>query len=100
MSDSTVANVNGFIGRPIGTLMLEGKEQGIAAFEPISEDAARSDATKTYLAAFELLAAEDPKAKQSFAAVVGTYEDDPLANYHLQRLLAGESGVRIVLPGK
>ena len=38
-------------------------------------------------------------AAQAFAAVVGSYGEDPLATFHLKRLLAGEKGVDIVLSG-
>jgi adenylate cyclase len=33
----------------------------------------------------------------SFAALVGKYADDPLAGFHLKRLLNGAKGVRMQL---
>ena len=45
------------------------------------------------------LEAGDPAASQAFAAIVGQDGEDPLATFHLKRLLSGESGVRIVLGG-
>jgi adenylate cyclase len=33
----------------------------------------------------------------AFAALVGTHADDPLASYHLRRLLNGGKGIRIEL---
>jgi adenylate cyclase len=100
VSENTVEHIDNFKGRPIGTLMLKGKEKGIVAFEPISDQSAQSDATNNYVEAFELMAIEDPKAKQSFATHVGSVESDTLATFHLQRLLIGETGVKIVLSGK
>jgi len=36
-------------------------------------------------------------AAQAFAALVGEVGDDPLASFHLRRLLTGESGIEIDL---
>lgn len=66
----------------------------------LSSDAAESPATIAYMSAYELLSKGDSGASQAFAAVVGEYGDDPLATFHLQRLLAGETGVEIVLSEK
>ena len=68
---------------------------GAACFPP-----AKSSATIAYMSAYELLSKGDSGASQAFAAVVGEYGDDPLATFHLQRLLAGETGVEIVLSEK
>jgi len=47
-----------------------------------------------------LLEADDPKARQAFAALVGQYDEDPLTMFHLGRLLAGETGAEIELTEK
>ena len=84
-----------FAGRPIGDLVLRGRAEPMRAYEPLPE-ARRADAT-AYARAFEKLEAKDPTAIAAFAALVGERPDDPLAQYHLRRLLNGASGVRLDL---
>ena len=57
-----------------------------------TDEQAESPATEAYLQAYAKLEANDPGASQAFAAVVGQYGEDPLATFHLKRLLAGEKG--------
>lgn len=97
VSGATVEGCPTFHGRPIGTLVLKGKTEGIPAFEPMTETAAASPATETYRRAFGLLA-EDPTA----AAVLfdGLAAHDPLADFHRRRLARGETGERIVFTEK
>ena len=66
----------------------------------LDPDDAKSDATQSYLNAYELLEAADPGAKQAFAAVVGLHGEDPLAMFHLQRALAGECSAHIAFSEK
>lgn len=99
VSVETVRLVPNFCGRPIGTLMLKGKEQGIEAFEPLIAADSRSKGMDSYRKAFELLAAGDPSAIQGFAACVSAHSGDNLATFHLKRLLAGQTGPVIALSG-
>ena len=100
VSADTVEQIPDFSGRSVGILKLKGKRDGVHVFEPLSPEAAESPATIAYMSAYELLCKGDSGASQAFAAVVGEYGDDPLATFHLQRLLAGETGVEIVLSEK
>lgn len=100
VSESVVAAIPDFSGRPIGTLLLKGKSQALRCFEPLVRETAESPATLAYEEAFALLEAEDPKARQAFAALVGRYGEDSLSLFHLGRLLAGETGVEIELSAK
>jgi len=59
-----------------------------------SASAATADA---YGAAVEKLAAGDGGALAAFASLVGATPDDPLANFHLRRLLNGQTGVGVDL---
>ena len=71
------------------------------AYEALSEDAFQSHQTAAYVAAYERLADDDAAgARQAFATLVGQYGDDPLALFHLQRLLGGKTSVRIELTAK
>lgn len=90
---STVRQCPGFSGRPVGELVLKGKEEATLAFEPLptgSGDAA-------YLAAYELMAAGDDRAAAAFAVLAA---QDPLAAFHRRRLERGETGIRVVLADK
>jgi adenylate cyclase len=101
VSATTVAEIPGFCGRPVGELVLKGREAGLMAYEPLSEDIFQSLQTAAYLAAYEKLAKGDASgARQAFAGLVGQYGDDPLALFHLQRLLAGRASTRIELSDK
>ena len=95
VSADTVASIPDFVGRPIGRLVVKGKTNLIQAFEPLDE--APSEALEAYLAAFRKLEGGDPECLQSFASYVATYGADPLASFHLKRLLAGEIGATIHL---
>jgi adenylate cyclase len=99
VSGETVAHIPDFVGRPIGTLMLKGKEKGIEAFEPLNPEIGRSRTITSYQEAFKLLVSGDPTAVQRFAACVGANGDDTLATFHLRRLLAGQTGPVICLGG-
>jgi adenylate cyclase len=100
VSADTVARIPGFTGRPVGTLILKGKEQGIKAFEPWDAESGEGAALAAYLDAFAKLEARDAGAVQSFATFVGAHGDDPLATFHLKRLLAGETGTTVTFASK
>jgi adenylate cyclase len=100
IGESVVALMPKFTGRPVGTLLLKGKTQSLRCFEPQTVARAGTQATAGYNAAFALLEAGDPKARQAFAALVGQYDEDPLTMFHLGRLLSGESGAEIELTEK
>jgi len=100
VSAAVAANVPEFSGRPVGTLILKGKTVGLDVFEPLTPERMQAPATDAYYAAFRKLESNDPSAKQEFAAIVAHYGEDPLTIFHLIRLLAGESGVRIVFGEK
>ena len=51
---------------------------------------------RAYVDAFAKLEARDPAAVAAFAALVGVSPADPLAQYHLKRLLNGGVGTEIV----
>lgn len=100
VSAETASQIANFAGRPIGTLLLKGKSQGVKVFEPVKTSDRGTDATRAYLEAFAKLETEDPAAVQSFASLVGLYGNDPLSTLHLRRLLAGERGTTITLAQK
>lgn len=97
VSAETVNRIPGFVGRPIGTLMVKGKDNGIDSYEPLGGDENAARAVSSYRRAFARLTRGDPQAIQAFAAHVGRYGDDTLAAFHLKRLLAGKTGTPIPL---
>lgn len=94
VAGSTAELCPDFHGRPVGELVLKGKSEATLAFEPLP---AGSDA-QAYLAAYALMAAGDTVA--ALLAFAPLADGDPLAAFHLKRLHAGESGVRVVLAEK
>ncbi|MGH6934436.1 MAG: adenylate/guanylate cyclase domain-containing protein [Dongiaceae bacterium] len=97
VSGAVVDKIPDFQGRPVGTLSLKGLTLGLAAFEPLSGDRRDEPAIQAYREAYAKLQSGDPGARQAFAAVVGQYQEDPLATFHLRRLLAGQTGVEIAI---
>ena len=100
VSQGVVEQIVDFEGRPAGTLLLKGKTKTLKAFEPLTKEKHASPATARYVDAFAKLEAGDPGARQAFAALVGQDDDDPLAMFHLGRVLAGETGIEIDLAKK
>jgi len=95
---ATIANaVSNFRGRPIGDLVLRGRSEPLRAYEPLSAASFGTPATSQYSEAFAKLEAGDGNAMPAFAALVGSHAEDPLANFHLKRLLNGAQGVRMQL---
>jgi len=97
-ASETVAKAAGnFRGRPVGDIVLRGRSEPLRTYEPLCEEAFASPATAQYTEAFAKLEAGDAGAMPAFAALVGTHADDPLAGFHLKRLLNGAKGVRMQL---
>lgn len=100
VSEDTASLIEGFQGRPVGMLTLKGLTKGMQAFEPLEPGEAEQPSILAYREAFSKLASGDPAARSLFASAVGQFQDDPLATFHLRRLLAGESGVAITFSEK
>jgi adenylate cyclase len=86
-----------FRGRPVGDLLLRGRSEPLRAYEPLAEASFRQPATAQYSEAFAKLEAGDAAAMPAFAGLVGSHASDPLAGFHLRRLLNGAKSVRIQL---
>jgi class 3 adenylate cyclase len=87
----------GFTGRPVGDIVLRGRSEPLRAFEPLPVAIFEKPETAQYSEAFAKLEAGDVTAMPAFAALVGQHADDPLAGFHLKRLLNGAKGVRMQL---
>ncbi|MGM4905442.1 adenylate/guanylate cyclase domain-containing protein [Tardiphaga sp. 866_E4_N2_1] len=97
VSDAAVKAAGVFRGRPIGDLVLRGRREALRTHEPLSPGQFDDPATAEYATAFRLLEAGNAASLPAFAALVGAHHDDPLANFHLRRLLNGASGATIRL---
>lgn len=100
ISGASVAQCAGFVGRPAGRLVLKGKKEAVAVFEPLTLEQAASPNVREYLEAYALLESESPAAVAAFRALAEKYPDDPLAAYHAARLAVGESGSLVVMSRK
>ncbi|MBV9522057.1 MAG: response regulator [Alphaproteobacteria bacterium] len=96
-SEAVAKAAANFKGRPVGDIVLRGRSEPLRAYEPLREDTFAAPATAQYLEAFSKLEAADAGAMPAFAALVGMHADDPLAGFHLKRLLNGAKGVRMQL---
>jgi class 3 adenylate cyclase len=97
VSANIAAAAGDFQGRPVGDLVLRGRSEPLRAFEPLQPAVFTAPATAQYSQAFAKLEAGDVTAMPAFAALVGSHADDPLAGFHLKRLLNGAKGVRMQL---
>ena len=86
--------------RPVGSLVLKGKTEGLEVTEPLSEEVATSPAAVAYAEAYELLQKESPEARAAMLRVLEMAPDDPLAKFHLRRLENGETGAVVVMKEK
>lgn len=101
VSGQTLADCPDLPARPIGRLVLKGKRQDLAVFEPLSAEVPGPYAPlDEYQAAYAALAQSSAEAEPLFAALAQRYPDDPLVRLHHQRLRLGESGDRLVLESK
>ena len=95
VSDSVACGARKFSGRPIGDLVLRGRNEPLRAHEPLLAAQFDAPVTAQYMTAFTKLEQNCAAAMPAFAALVGMHSDDPLASYHLRRLLNGATGTRI-----
>lgn len=100
ISGASVAQCAGFTGRPAGRLVLKGKRDAVAVYEPLSAEEADSPRVREYMETYALMENEASEAAAAFRALAQKYPDDPLAAYHAGRLAAGESGSLVVMSRK
>ena len=101
LSGATLAGCPQALARPVGRLVLKGKTEALAVYEPLTPDLAPSRAaSEIYLPAFEAMQRAAPEALALFARLAANYPDDPLVRLHLNRLNKGEAGDLIVMNEK
>ena len=91
VSENVVQEIEGFLGRPSGRLVLKGRSEPLLTYEPLRSDEVNSDLLTEYVSAYEMMAEGSDGARAAFAALFSSNPDDPLVSCHLQRVLAGET---------
>jgi adenylate cyclase len=100
VSAATIEHCDGLLARPVGELILKGKSESVAAFEPVTNGGNCHCSVDEYMTAYRLLCVEDPEAEDAFRELTEQYPEDALLRFHLTRLAAGERGRVIVMKEK
>ncbi len=99
VSEATLAGCPDWPARTIGHILLKGKSQPLAVFEPLDPQQINGPDTG-YQAAFEQICRGQPEVLQVFEALALQRPDDPLVALHLKRLRAGKTGDLILMTEK
>jgi adenylate cyclase len=91
VGETTVARSAGLDFRPVARLVLKGKTEATKAYEPIQNRAARSEFFDTYDKAYLTMEREGDGAAACFTDLCAAFPDDPLANFHKDRLQASQT---------
>ncbi len=86
--------------RPIGDVVLKGKTEAVTLYNPVTDEFAASPAYTDYMATYALLKAEDPSGSDAVRALKQKYPDDPLIDFHLERVESGLCTARVVMEDK
>ncbi len=98
ISGETVSRCTGIVLRPVGDVVLKGKQQALEVFTAWNAD---TDAPMDeYKYAYDELAADRNTARDLFEKMANEYPDDRLVKYHLARLRLDQSGVYLTMESK
>lgn len=86
--------------RAMGQVVVKGKQEALAVFNPLAAHTLPDDLMEKYAEAYALLTAEDSLATHRFARLRSRYPDDPLVNFYWQRVQTGELTSRVKLTSK
>lgn len=100
VAGSTAESCPNTVMRPIGEIVLKGKEDDVITFEPVPGENPDTYSVADYATAYALMRTNDPDAIESFRVLSKNWPDDPLAAFHLDRLQSGETGARIIMDEK
>jgi hypothetical protein len=76
--------------RPIGDVMLKGKDKALSLYEPLDAEAWRTPRVQSYMQAFSALQSKQSEAATMFTGLLDSYPDDPLVVFHNERIARGE----------
>ncbi len=97
VSRETAGRCAGITFRPIGTLLLKGKENPVEAFEAVAAHAYSGDELRAYLEAFVAVRAGRPAAVSILERLYEIHKNDRLISFYVHRLRAGETGTLIAV---
>ena len=80
--------------RPIGTLMLRGKAQGVPVFEPVPSAVPEAFEAR-YADAFARLGAGEEEGAAAMLVLSAERPDDAVLSLHARRIAAGERSLSI-----
>jgi class 3 adenylate cyclase/CHASE2 domain-containing sensor protein len=86
--------------RPVGPVILKGKQQALDIWEPLHDGDARNARVKRYCEAFERMKEEPSVALELFSALKLEDPTDPCVRLQVERLRSGQHGMPIVLTEK
>jgi adenylate cyclase len=100
VAGSTAESCPDIVMRPIGEIVLKGKEDDVLTFEPVPKDVPDTYNVADYATAYTQMQTNDPNALDTFRNLSENWPNDPLAALHFNRLHSNETGARIVLADK
>lgn len=86
--------------RPIGNVVLKGKQTGVGLFNPVTDEQAQSDLYLRYVQAYESLSRQEQQGADMMLALGKDYPDDSLVQFHCERIQAGLISTRVVMEDK
>lgn len=85
--------------RPLGRLLLAGKQKPVEASEPLASVCIERATSQAYLDAYQCLERSDPQALAAFQNLADKFPYDYLVEFHLERLKNGLNTPLIDLSG-
>lgn len=87
--------------QPIGDVVLKGKQQATTLYTPVPEVRRDSSFIRDYREAYQRLSESDAEsARMAFMKLLEQYPDEPLAQFHAQRVRDGRVSSLIVMEDK
>ena len=99
-TENIVAQCPSIHFRPIGDIVLKGKKTPVTLFNPVTAQQANTEIYKDYLHAYEQLKKGSPDAPSLFQNLQARDPQDPLVQFHMQRIQSGLCSTLIVMEDK
>ncbi len=99
-TESIVAQCPGIHFRPIGDIVLKGKKTPVALFNPVTQEQAQTELYKAYMQAYQALKQESPDAPALFEQLQARAPQDPLVQFHLERIRSGLCSTLVIMEDK
>jgi len=100
IASSTVELCHSQQFRPVAEVILKGKIQAVATFEPIFSESMPEELLHDYPAAYEELRTGSDIGSSQMLKLYEKYPDDPLLKFHASRIQEGKTGVYLEMSRK